>query len=42
MGALLDARFLAERTHVPAGCSLYLFSDGVFEVLTAERQWHLV
>ncbi len=41
MGALPDARFHAERTHVPAGCSLYLFSDGVFEVLTAERQWRL-
>jgi serine phosphatase RsbU (regulator of sigma subunit) len=27
--------------YVPAGSSLYLFSDGVFEVLTAERQWHL-
>ena len=41
MGAMLDARFHAERTRVPAGSSLYLFSDGVFEVLTAERQWHL-
>ena len=41
MGAKPDSHFSAERTHVPAGCLLYLFSDGVFEVLTAERQWCL-
>ena len=36
MGAMLDARFHAERTRVPAAQLPYLFSDGVFEVLTAE------
>jgi serine phosphatase RsbU (regulator of sigma subunit) len=41
IGAMPDARFTAAKAHVPAGSSLYLFSDGVFEILTKDRQWRL-
>ena len=41
IGAIVEARFHAARTPVPAGSMLYLFSDGVFEVRSAERQWRL-
>lgn len=41
LGAMLGARYQAARTQVPADSTLYLFSDGVFEVSTAERHWRL-
>jgi hypothetical protein len=41
IGAIAEAHFHAARTQVPAGSMLYLFSDGVFEVRSAERQWRL-
>jgi serine phosphatase RsbU (regulator of sigma subunit) len=42
IGAVPDARYGADQTIVPPGSALYLFSDGVFEVLTADgRQWRL-
>ena len=40
-GVKADARFIAAETRVPAGSTLYLFSDGVFEIPTPERQWRL-
>lgn len=40
-GVKADARFTAAETRVPAGSTLYLFSDGVFEIPTPERQWRL-
>lgn len=36
IGAMPNARFVANTVDVPAGAALYLFSDGVFEVLTPE------
>jgi serine phosphatase RsbU (regulator of sigma subunit) len=41
IGAMADARFHAAATHIEAGSMLYLFSDGVFEIRTPERQWRL-
>ena len=41
VGAKADARFRTAETSVPAGSLLYLFSDGVFEVMTDDRQWRL-
>jgi serine phosphatase RsbU (regulator of sigma subunit) len=41
MGAKADAHFRAQVTSVPVGSSLYLFSDGAFEILTNDRQWRL-
>jgi sigma-B regulation protein RsbU (phosphoserine phosphatase) len=41
VGVTSAARFQAEGSHVPAGSMLYLFSDGVFEVRTLEKQWGL-
>jgi sigma-B regulation protein RsbU (phosphoserine phosphatase) len=42
IGALADTPFGADQVSVPAGASLYLFSDGVFEIVTKEgRQWRL-
>ncbi len=41
MGAMPDARYQSARTHVPPDSSLYLFSDGVFEISTAEGPWRL-
>ena len=41
VGATTEARFEAATASIPAGSSLYLFSDGVFEILTDVRQWRL-
>jgi sigma-B regulation protein RsbU (phosphoserine phosphatase) len=41
IGACADVTFTAAEVAVPEGSSLYLFSDGVFEILTKDRQWHL-
>jgi hypothetical protein len=41
LGAVPDSRFKAAQTRIPADSSLYLFSDGVFEILTRDRQWRL-
>jgi sigma-B regulation protein RsbU (phosphoserine phosphatase) len=42
IGASLDARIRDESVSVPLGSSLYLFSDGVFEIVTKDqRQWRL-
>jgi serine phosphatase RsbU (regulator of sigma subunit) len=35
IGAMPDSVYQAEQTIVPAGSALYLFSDGVFEIVTA-------
>jgi len=35
IGAMPDGAYQAQQTTVPAGSSLYLFSDGVFEIVTA-------
>jgi serine phosphatase RsbU (regulator of sigma subunit) len=42
IGAMPKARYVVDQTAVPAGSSLYLFSDGVFEVVTKDQhQWRL-
>jgi serine phosphatase RsbU (regulator of sigma subunit) len=41
VGAVLEPNFTAAHAFVPADCSLYLFSDGVFEILTTDRQCNL-
>jgi serine phosphatase RsbU (regulator of sigma subunit) len=41
IGATPDARFHGEGIRVAPGSVLYLFSDGVFEVRTAQGQWRL-
>jgi serine phosphatase RsbU (regulator of sigma subunit) len=42
IGAMPKARYSVEQTFVPPGSSLYLFSDGVFEVVTKDQQqWRL-
>ena len=41
IGACADATFAAAEVGVPEGSSLYLFSDGVCEILTKDRHWHL-
>jgi serine phosphatase RsbU (regulator of sigma subunit) len=42
IGVALDIVFPVERTTVPHGTSLYLFSDGAFEIVTSdERRWAL-
>jgi serine phosphatase RsbU (regulator of sigma subunit) len=42
IGAMPDLRYRSEQTIVPARSSLYLFSDGVFEIVTKDqRQWGL-
>jgi len=42
IGALPGVGYTAAQVAVPPGSSLYLFSDGVFEILTGEqRQWRL-
>jgi len=41
IGAASETRFEAATAPIPAGSSLYLFSDGVFEILTDARQWRL-
>jgi serine phosphatase RsbU (regulator of sigma subunit) len=42
IGGRPDVTFEVEHTSVPNGASLYLFSDGVFEIVTAAgAQWQL-
>jgi hypothetical protein len=41
IGATTGTRFEAATAPIPADSSLYLFSDGVFEILTDVRQWRL-
>jgi serine phosphatase RsbU (regulator of sigma subunit) len=42
IGATPAARYSVDQTIVPHGSSLYLFSDGVFEIVTKDqRQWRL-
>jgi sigma-B regulation protein RsbU (phosphoserine phosphatase) len=42
VGAAPDVPFRTASATVPAGAALYLFSDGVFEVVTKEQtQWRL-
>ena len=41
VGAMPDFRFTAAEARIPAGGRIYLFSDGVFEIVTAEGQWRL-
>jgi hypothetical protein len=41
LGAALDSRFVGAAAEVPAGSRLYLFSDGVFEILTKDGPWGL-
>ena len=42
IGAAPEARYREADTPVPQGSSLYVFSDGVFEVVTADqKQWGL-
>jgi serine phosphatase RsbU (regulator of sigma subunit) len=42
IGATPDARYHTDEALVPAGSSLYLFSDGVFEIVTRDQtQWRL-
>lgn len=41
-GVMQDVDFLADAIEVPAGATLYVFSDGVFEVLVKSgRRWEL-
>src|SRR5262249_39179509 len=37
IGATPDAKYLVSETPVPPAGSLYLFSDGVFEIVTQDR-----
>lgn len=42
IGAIDGARFTAAETQVPPGASLYIFSDGVFEITATDgKQWGL-
>jgi serine phosphatase RsbU (regulator of sigma subunit) len=42
IGAMPEARFVVAETVVPPGSALYLFSDGVFEIITRDQQqWRL-
>jgi serine phosphatase RsbU (regulator of sigma subunit) len=42
IGADTGARFRVDEAHVPPGSSIYVFSDGVFEIVTAaQQQWRL-
>ena len=41
IGAIPEAHFHAAQTQVAAGSVLYLFSDGVFEIRSGNRQWRL-
>jgi serine phosphatase RsbU (regulator of sigma subunit) len=42
IGALPTVHYRVDQKIVPPGCSLYLFSDGVFEIVTRDqRQWRL-
>src|SRR4030095_16670600 len=41
VGAVPDLDYDVAQVTVPAGSTLHLFSDGIFEVLTPERRWSL-
>jgi serine phosphatase RsbU (regulator of sigma subunit) len=42
IGAATGVRYRAEETQVPPGSSIYLFSDGAFEIVTTSgHQWRL-
>jgi sigma-B regulation protein RsbU (phosphoserine phosphatase) len=42
IGAVPDGTYETQETTIPAGSALYLFSDGVFEIVTAEqKRWGL-
>jgi serine phosphatase RsbU (regulator of sigma subunit) len=42
IGAMPGHAYQTQETHVPPGSCLYLFSDGVFEIVASdERQWSL-
>ena len=42
IGAFPTMTYQTEQTPVPAGSSLYLFSDGLFEIVTKDQQrWAL-
>jgi sigma-B regulation protein RsbU (phosphoserine phosphatase) len=42
IGAFPNVTYQTEQTPVPAGSSLYLFSDGLFEIVTKDQQqWAL-
>jgi hypothetical protein len=42
IGAVSGRSFLSDSVEVPAGASLYVFSDGVFEIVTKDdQQWGL-
>jgi len=42
IGAFPSMTYQTEQTQVPAGSSLYLFSDGLFEIVTKDQQqWEL-
>jgi serine phosphatase RsbU (regulator of sigma subunit) len=42
IGAMPDIQYRAEDTTIPHGSALYLFSDGVFEIVAKDqRQWGL-
>ena len=42
IGAFPSLTYQAEQTPVPAGSSLYLFSDGLFEIVTKDqKRWEL-
>lgn len=42
IGAMPNRKYVAETVDVPHGASIYLFSDGVFEIQTRDgRQWGL-
>ena len=42
IGAVPDAPYQTAETQVPMGARLYLFSDGVFEIVTSQgKQWRL-
>jgi serine phosphatase RsbU (regulator of sigma subunit) len=42
VGAVPDAPYQTAETQVPTGACLYLFSDGVFEIVTSQgKQWRL-
>jgi serine phosphatase RsbU (regulator of sigma subunit) len=38
VGVTLDTAYQVQRTTVPAGSALYLFSDGAFEIMTKDRR----
>jgi len=41
VGATPEARYRVGEATVPQGSALYMFSDGVFEIMATDRQWRL-